>query len=193
MLTLAAHGLFVALLLSDPRMASRPVVSPRELVSIPITLPPLPDVVEPEPEQPLPGSPRGGGTPRRETETPTARVEVQRPAAAITLPSPEVAPRPLEPAPRDVDWYAKAAERAQRYVDGLPESRQDNQPPQAKVRESCKPRESSFAWKKDAKPTGGSGGLTLGWEPPPANAHLFDDMKEGKTPRSSVPDPNKCD
>jgi hypothetical protein len=37
--------------------------------------------------------------------------------------------------------------------------------------------------------------LTLGWEPPPPNTHLLDDIERdrGKKLGSSVPDPNICD
>ncbi len=103
-----------------------------------------------------------------------------------------MADTPAQPDARDVDWYAQAAERAQRYVDSLPEPRDSVGPPVAKMREPCRPRESSFKWKKDSKPTG-SARLTLGWEPPPADAHLFDDMMAGRRSVSSVPDPDKCD
>jgi hypothetical protein len=51
---------------------------------------------------------------------------------------------------------------------------------------------SSFKWKWDHKSTG-SAALTLGWEPPPEYDGMFDDMKAGKTPDSSVPDPDVCD
>lgn len=192
LLTLAAHVLALIWLLSDPRMSARFAEPPRQLVSIAITLPPLPEVDEPDPA-PSPGTPvPAGETARREVEILPPQVELPRPATAITLPAPEVVTEESATEPREVDWFAKASEHAQRYVDGLAESRQDNQPPGPRVRQSCKPRESSFEWKKDSKSTG-SGSLTLGWEPPPANDSLFDDMKAGRTPHSSVPDPNNCD
>jgi hypothetical protein len=72
-------------------------------------------------------------------------------------------------------------------------------PPPKVLREACKPPESSFEWVWESS----SGGmwyrvraaLTLGWEEPPPNKHLFDDMteKKGQRSESSVPDPNVCD
>lgn len=192
LLTLAAHALALIWLLSDPRMAARVTAPPREPVSIAITLPPLPRPVETEPA-PSPEAPAPAGeAPRREPERRPPPVEMPRPATAITLPAPEVASEETPAEPGDVNWFARAAEHAQRYVDGLAGPEPKAQPPGPKVRQSCQPRESSFKWKKDSKPTG-SGALTLGWEPPPANGGLFDDMMAGRTPRSSVPDPNNCD
>lgn len=52
---------------------------------------------------------------------------------------------------------------------------------------------SSFRWKWDEVNRGGIGSLTLGWEEPPPYDGMFDDMKAGRTPDSSVPDPNTCD
>jgi hypothetical protein len=52
---------------------------------------------------------------------------------------------------------------------------------------------SSFKWKWDHNDTGGIAALTLGWEDPPDYDGMFDDMQAGKTPSSSVPDPDFCD
>lgn len=51
----------------------------------------------------------------------------------------------------------------------------------------------SFKWRSDYHSSGGSAGLTMGWEKPDPYTAMFDDMKAGKTPDSSVPDPNVCD
>lgn len=188
LLTLAAHVVVVLLLFSDPRVASRPVAPPLERISIPITLLSLP--VTPSPVAPV----------AEEDVTPAvdpvpAPPRTPPPATAITLPAPPVeAPAaPPQAASSDVDWYAQAAERAQRYVDETAEVRESFGPPVAKMREPCEPPKSSFMFKQDYPPSAGSGGLTLGWEEPPPNAHLFDDMMAGKRSVSSVPDPNKCD
>lgn len=188
LLTLAAHALFVLLLFSDPRMGPRPLAPPQERVSIPITLLPLP--VTPMPVEPP--AEEGAAPP---VATVPAPPRAPPPSTAITLPAPQVV-EPEEPAPRassDVDWYAQAAERAQRYVDEAAEARESFGPPVVKMREPCEPPRSSFMFKKDYPPSTGSGGLTLGWEEPPPNSHLFDDMMAGKRRVSSVPDPNKCD
>jgi len=188
LLTLGAHALFVLLLFSDPRMGSRPVAPPQERVSIPITLLPLP--VAPAPVEP----PAEEGAAPAVDPVP-APPRVAPPSTAITLPAPQVE-EPESPSQRpgsDVDWYAQAAERAQRYVDENAEKRESFGPPVVKMREPCEPPKSSFMFKKDYPPSTGSGGLTLGWEEPPPNSHLFDDMMAGRRSVSSVPDPNKCD
>src|SRR5690606_841887 len=167
---------------------SRPGAPPQERVSIPITLLPLP--VAPAPVEP----------PAEEAAAPAvdpvpAPPRVAPPSTAITLPAPQVE-EPESPSQRpgsDVDWYAQAAERAQRYVDENAEKRESFGPPVAKMREPCEPPKSSFMFKKDYPPSTGSGRLTLGWEEPPPNSHLFDDMMAGRRSVSSVPDPNKCD
>jgi hypothetical protein len=84
------------------------------------------------------------------------------------------------------------------------------------MREPCRPRKSSFEWKDKPVPedpppehnplapppgsvvVGGTRvgtvgfSIPLGGKPEP-NKHLFDDMMAGRTPASSVPDPNFCD
>lgn len=52
---------------------------------------------------------------------------------------------------------------------------------------------SSFKWKWDDTSKGGIAALTPGWEEPPAYDGMFDDMQAGRTPSSSVPDPDFCD
>ncbi len=82
-------------------------------------------------------------------------------------------------------------------------------PPPETLREPCKPRDSSFERGRDEKRAGllplpyvrvgkrcivglGFFACNLGELPKP-NTHLFDDMQQGKTPDSSVPDPDFCD
>ena len=52
-------------------------------------------------------------------------------------------------------------------------------------------------WEEPPLPTDaddpGEAGEHMDWEEPPPDKHFFDDMKQGKTPHSSVPDPNVCD
>jgi hypothetical protein len=74
------------------------------------------------------------------------------------------------------------------------------------MHQACKPRKSSFEWNPEEKKAGllplpyvrlgncvvglGFFGCSGGTE---ANGHLFDDLKKGDRPVSSVPDPNTCD
>lgn len=187
LLTVAAHALFVSLLLSGRREAPRPPARPPEPLSIAITLLPI------STPEPAPQPPPAGDAPGEPAPSP-APVAPPRPATAISLPAPqvEVVPAPAPPEAGHVDWYALAAESAQRYVDSLPEPRQSVGAPVAAMREPCKPRESSFRWKKDSRSTG-SAILTPGWEAPPADAHLFDDMMAGRRSVSSVPHHEECD
>jgi hypothetical protein len=98
-----------------------------------------------------------------------------------------------------INWHAQAGELAARRAEELDKPVQETfSPPPKVMREACKPPESSFEWKWES--SGGLGykigaALTLGWEEPPPNTHLFDDIErdKGKRPVSSVPDPNVCD
>lgn len=178
LLTLAAHALFLLLLVGGREtIRVQPV---RDRVSLPITLfpiqpPPEPEDAPPPPETPLPR------VPAREPPRPTA----------ITLPTPEEAPAPRETP--DVDWHGQASNLAARLAEELERPPPTLGRPVEKMREPCKPRERSFRWKDEQRTTGGSGRLTPGWEPPPPDSHLFDDMMAGRRSKSSVPDPNECD
>lgn len=81
------------------------------------------------------------------------------------------------------------------------------------MRQACKPKESSFQWNPEEKKAGLAPlpyvplpYVRLGnclimppffscalSAPPPANGHLFDDLKKGDRPASSAPDANTCD
>jgi hypothetical protein len=57
-------------------------------------------------------------------------------------------------------------------------------------------RRSSFKWQWESAGMGNGGFeelLTSGWAEPRAYGGMFDDMRAGRTPRSSVPDPDTCD
>jgi hypothetical protein len=196
-LTVAAHVLFVVLLWLEREPLPRIPATPRELEGtwirlMPFPLPPPPDLpaAAPEISEDLPVTPRREVPPTRPEEQPSPRT-------AITLPSiagPSEVPSPALPA-ADIKWHAQADVLAARRAQELDEAAQGSfSPPPKVLREACKPPVSSFEWKADQKKTGGSAALTLGWEPPPPNKHLFDDMKKkGQKPTSSVPDPNVCD
>lgn len=113
-----------------------------------------------------------------------------------------------EASPARIDWYAEAARLAAQGA-GEPKAPATLGKPLQKMREPCKPRESSFEWSPEEAKAGlfplpyviigerclvtvGFFSCVLGELPPP-NKHLFDDMQAGRTPDSSVPDPNVCD
>lgn len=188
LLTLAAHALFAALLLLGSRFPARPPVVVAEVRNIPITLLPLPVTpAAPLDEQP----PETDEVPARAGPPPAPS---PRPLeTAITLPAPAAeAPLAVTDQPGNVDWFGQSVEFAARYAEELDAPAPGIGKPVAKMREPCKPRESSFKWQSDSRSTG-SGSLTLGWEEPEPNKHLFDDMMAGRRSKSSVPDPNVCD
>lgn len=189
-LTLAAHLLFGLLLVIGDWRGSRPEPLAREPEGVWITLtsllpPPLPDSsLPPVPERERPVAPAPAAPPR------PASTAITLPAQESAPDQPAITPSDRAPAPA-VDWMAESSKLAARFAEEQDRPKTFSPPP-AVMRQPCKPRDSSFEWKSDQK-SSGSGALTLGWEPPPPNKHLFDDMKAGKTPRSSVPDPETCD
>ncbi len=198
-LTLAAHVALGVLLLMQDRGAGRPSPTNRAPQVIAITLMPLttdadpivPDVVaDDEARQPLPQVVRGPRPPEVPPESSRAPVT----ATAITLPPASTEPDTPAAAPRDAgEWYAQAGELAARFAEAHEAPPPTIGKPLQPMREPCKPRESSFKWKSSGNRTGGSAALTLGWEEPEPDSHLFDDMMAGRRMRSSVPDPNRCD
>lgn len=147
-----------------------------------------------------------------ETPPPTATTVRTAPTVSSLTPTPPAIPTetpatPASPA-APIDWQGQAKEAAARQAAKTDEPPTFSPPPRA-VRQPCKPRESSFEWNPEQPRAGllplpyvligkrcvvglGFFSCTLGELPPP-NSHLFDDMKEGKTQASSVPDPNICD
>lgn len=139
--------------------------------------------------------------------------QIPPPAMVPTIPdesrpSPESESSPPEQTSRpSVDWYGEAANAAARNATKADQPPTFSPPPKV-LRQACKPRESSFKWNPEEKK---AGLLPLPWVkvancvvglrffscdlggPPAANAHLFDDLKKGDRPVSSVPDPNTCD
>jgi len=195
-LTLAVHGLLVTALLMEDRGLMRPLPASRAPADIWIHLAPVlvTEQVEPAHQTAPPSSQRAM----------TARAD----AGALSPPSPQTAPRiPAEPpAESPVNWDLAAEKRTSNYGE------EDTPPPfglpAAKMRESCKPRDSSFEWSPAEERAGlyplpymmvgercviglAFFGCALGEAPPP-NTHLFDDMQKGLTAKS-VPDPDYCD
>lgn len=190
-LVLAAHGFFLFLLWIEGRLPMRLPPATREIVSIPITLEPLPEVVvEPDPRdesrtEPQAQRPRAAPGP----ESPPVDT-APRPSTAITLPAPDAPAQPRLPAP---DWYRESSEQAALYAERTEKPPATIGRPVQKMREPCKPKASSFRFERDKPPSNGIGFLTPGWEEPEPDSHLFDDMMAGRRSKSSVPDPNVCD
>lgn len=213
--TVAVHGLFTMLLLWE-ESGQRPVpASARSLEGTWITLLPLP---EPEPvEQAVEIAdsppPARVAVVRPSTAITLAPAPEAPPAAGDDARSSTQSGTGSRPW---TDWDLEAEKlAARREREMLSEG--FSGPLQA-LREACKPHQSSMfpkkkevedappTWQDAAKPPPGSvmmGGTRVGVVPvfgipiggakEEPNKHLFDDMMAGKTPRSSVPDPNVCD
>ena len=195
--TLAVHGLFVLLLLLEKRFPPRGLPPSRQLISMWIHLPPVPEPLEPFAAASPP---------------PVTQREVEPPPSVSETAVEPTAVQPAQPAgeasrPR-VDWYAEAARLAAQGA-GEPGAPATFGKPLQTTREPCKPRDSSFDWNPEVPKAGllplpyviiadrcmvtvGFFSCVFGPLPPP-NKHLFDDMQAGRTPDSSVPDPNVCD
>jgi hypothetical protein len=196
--TLAVHGLFVLLLLLEKRLPPREL-PPRRLVGMWIHLPPVLDPVD----QSAAATPPPARKP--EVAPPPAPAPADTPAEPTDVQPAQLADEPSLPR---VDWHAEAARLAARGA-GEPEAPPTIGKPLQKMREPCEPRESSFEWNAEEPKAGllplpyviiaercmisvGFFSCILGPLPPP-DKHLFDDMQAGRTPDSSVPDPNTCD
>jgi hypothetical protein len=180
-LVLALHALALLLMLASRLDPSRPAPA-RQLEGMWIHLPSLSPPPAPDPVPPVDVVPPLEQTLPRNVTTPPM------PSTTITLPPAPDSPAPSAAAGPRVDWFAEAGKLSSRFPDGPPTFG----PPVEKMREPCKPQKRSFKWKSQQKSTG-SASLTLGWEEPDPDKHFFDDMKKGRTPDSSVPDPNVCD
>lgn len=199
--TLLVHLLVLLLLLQEDRVERSRPLPPRVLpVNVWIHLPPLETPTRPatgEVTIALRGQPAPAPVPVPEFV----------PRRAIVLP-PADAPAPTPEQRAGVDWYAEASKLAARAAQDEGPSDGFGEPLQ-KMREPCEPRESSFKWNPEQKKYGllplpyivigeacviglGFFGCALG-SPPEPNSHLFDDMRAGRTPESSVPHPNYCD
>jgi hypothetical protein len=156
-------------------------------------------------EPPLPKTPTApDAPPPRQAVRPVAPGAV--PAAPVTE-----APSSAITLPPTIDWLGEAAAFGRRRAE--PKGPDTFSPPPETVRKACTPPESSFVWNPELPRAGftrtpiplpfvrlgercvvglGFFGCNVG-ALPKANSHLFDDMEEGKTRESSVPDPNVCD
>lgn len=212
--TLAVHGLFAILLLREEGDAG-PSSSPESsLEGTWIHLLPLPEPEFPEQEVApvISVPPARVATERPSTAITLAPAPPAQPSSSEGVQgttAPGIDSRPW------TDWDLEAEKLAARREREM-ESEGFSGPLQT-VREACKPHQSSMwpkkkevgdappSWQDAAKPPPGSVmmggtrvgvvgvGIPIGGEKPEPNKHLFDDMMAGRTPRSSVPDPNVCD
>jgi hypothetical protein len=197
-LTLAVHGLLVLVLLLEDRDVRQPLTAARRLPGSWINLSSLP---LPSPELAL-------QTPRPPPRNPASPTVIS-PGTTAT-PGENATPQAADTsaAPSGIDWQAAAERLAARNAQGGDEQDTFSRAPQ-KMREPCQPRDSSFEWHPEEKKYGllplpyiivaerclvtlGYFSCSLGPLPEP-DKHLFDDMQQGWTPDSSVPDPNFCD
>jgi len=134
----------------------------------------------------------------------------EAPSTAITLPVESPAesgsPRP------SIDWRAEGAAAAARQA--APAASATFAAPPKPLRKPCEKQKSTWEWNKQPKKAGVTSlenGLPLPYvvlgrcvvglgffgcspqKPPEPNSHLLDDMRDGKTSPSSVPDPDRCD
>jgi hypothetical protein len=189
------------------------------LVSMWLTLPPL---IPPAPPQRTPIEPPTQTARSPEAANSRTRPVRELPETAPTTPDETTAPlaappespsaTPQSPAPY-VDFAATADLSAKRIAAAAAAAEQRGDsfgPPPKVLAKPCVPKESSMEWKGEENPglkwygpipilvtkrcvfTLGVFSCVLG-DLPPANGHLFDDMKDPNRSRSSVPDPNICD
>jgi hypothetical protein len=199
-LTLAVHVLFGLLLLLEKRFPPRELPPPRWPAGIWIHL----ALPEPRPP-PRVDVPRPSMESTPDVPPPADPASTSEPAPIADAPA--VGPATGTPTPR-TDWYGEADKQAALAAEEADRPATFGRPLQA-MREPCKPRDSSFDWSPEEKKAGllplpyiivaerclitlGFFSCVLGPLPGP-NSDLFDDMVAGKTPDSSVPDPNFCD
>lgn len=218
LVTLAVHGLFAVLLLREGG-PSRPATSTlRTLEGTWIHLLPLPEPAPPEPAE----EPRFANPPRRPADVRPSQTPASTAITLAPAPAPPLTPgigtdeTGSEPRPW-TDWQLEAEKLSARREREMLEDKSFSGSLQA-LREPCKPYQSSMfpekkppedpprSWQDGTRPPPGSvmaGGTRVGVVPifgapiggprEEPNKHLFDDMMAGRTPRSSVPDPNTCD
>ena len=197
-LVLLAHALLFVILLFGMRSPSRGDVDPLQFVSLWPDLPasaPASDMAEllpPQPRSPSDVVP----------SLPTLIPPEDSPAEAE---DPAIAPSP------PIDWEREGREAAKRAAQPAEPGKFTAGP--EVLRKPCEPPKSSFVWNPETPRAGftrtpiplpfvrlgercivglGFFGCTLG-ALPEAGGHLFDDVKQGRTVESSVPDPNVCD
>ncbi len=198
-LVLSVHGLIVLLLVSGSRIRPRAAEDSIAFIGLWIDPPlPVPPTAPLPPKTVRPGTPQAAPTqPKPESVEVSPTLE---PSRAIT---------PVAPL---TDWQSEATAVARRQAAQREGPDTFSSPPPA-MRKPCEPPESSFVWNPELPRAGltrtpvplpfvrlgercvvGLGFFSCNLSPlPEPNSHLFDDMKDGKTQESSVPDPDVCD
>jgi hypothetical protein len=169
------------------------------------TTQPLPQTLPPAP---APAPVRSA--PRTAVKVAAPPEQVDQPSTSITLPAESAAdsgsPRP------SIDWRAEGVAAAARQA--APAASATFTEPPKTVHKPCEKKKTTWEWNKEpgrAGVTKLSNGIPLPYvtvgrcviglgffgcspqKPPEANSHLLDDMRDGKTSPSSVPDPDRCD
>ena len=201
-LTLVLHALLLLMLL--PVRSALPPSPPRALEGLWIHLLPLAD---------LPADVEVALSTERSDE---ASAGAARPDARPASPVAPVPPEAADPdagttgtgdtgsGPR-VDWHAQAAALVARAGSEVP--RTSVGPPRERARQPCTPRKRSFEFSPEEEDYGllplpyvragncvfGLGYFTCSFGGDRPNAGMFDDMQQGLTPDSSVPNPEVCD
>ncbi|MEY2855592.1 MAG: hypothetical protein RL030_2724 [Pseudomonadota bacterium] len=198
-LVLSVHGLLVLLLVTGSRVRPRTLSESIAFVGLWVD-PPAPVA----PSAPLPQRDVRPVSPRSLPAPPVPGPVVDEPPNESSSTAISVAPT--------IDWQGEAKGAGRRNAEGSEGPDTFSAPPKT-VRKPCEPPESSFVWNPELPRAGftktpiplpfvrlgercvvGLGFFACNLSPlPEANSHLFDDLKEGKTQESSVPDPNICD
>lgn len=161
--------------------------------------------------QPLPQTPTPApATPRVAVKVAAPPEPADEPSSAITMPAVSPA-EPGSPSP-SIDWRAEGAAAAARQA--APTASATFSSPPKPLRKPCEKQKSTWEWNRQTGKAGVTpleNGLPLPFvvlgrcvvglgffacspqKPPEANSHLLDDMRDGKTSPSSVPDPERCD
>src|SRR5512139_3014171 len=149
---------------------------------------------------PRQAAPQRPNAPRESPPPPPVR---ESPDTAITAPVP--ATSPSESSRPSIDWRAEATAAAGRAAAPAPPA--EFAPPPKALRKPCEKKKWSWEWNEQPKKAGiaplpyvvlGRCVVGLGFfgcspqKPPEPNSHLLDDMRDGKTSPSSVPDPDRC-
>lgn len=128
------------------------------------------------------------------------------PAESAPITAPAGPGTPAESSGPPIDWRAEGAAAAARQA--APAAPTGFSAPPKVARKACEPPKSSWEWNPEPRKAGltplpyivlGRCVVGLGFfgcalqKPPEANSHLLDDMRDGKTSPSSVPDPDICD
>jgi hypothetical protein len=197
-LVLLAHGFLILLFTLARTSRDEPE---QQLVFI--SLSPQMRTVEKVIPQVLPQQQPSPRRPAPVTATVTLPPASTAPSTAINAPvesnAPGESPRP------NIDWRAEAAAVAGRHATPTPPA--EFAPPPKALRKPCEKKKSSWEWKEKGYGIAPLPYVKLGkrcviglgffgcalQKPPEANSHLLDDMRDGKTAPSSVPDPDICE